>query len=154
MNNADIIDSIECLQYKPVTHLIFFRIANFLNVITSMKNLKVKKAIFLYNQEVVYSSINPSDLYVVYEFLIDSLFPKFQRRSNQTVLENDRTAGCFVTEFEDETIQKAATVFLQGDGSRDELTAYRLVVYTVLDVTLVMLLSGENNYWIFSIYLH
>lgn len=145
MHNADIIDSIECLQYKPVTHLIFFRIANLLNVVTSMKNLKIRKAIFLYNQEVVYSSINPNDLYVVNEFLIDTLFSKFLQRRNTQSLDNDRIAGCFVTEFEDAKIEDAPKIYLQADGIRGELKTYRLVVYTVLDITLVMLVEGEGR---------
>lgn len=142
VHNADIIDSIECIMYKPVTHLIFFRIANLLNFVTSMKNLKIKKAILLYAQDVVYSSINPNDLFVVNEFL-SSLFLKFFQRRNNQSFDNDRTAGCFVTEYEDETIQEAPTIHLHDDGVGGELRPYRLLVYSVLDVSLVMLIESE-----------
>lgn len=144
LHNADIIDSIDCLQFKPVTHLIFFRIVNFLNMVTSIKNLGIKKCIFLYNQEVVYSSINPMDLYVVNEYLNDALFPKFSQRRNNQSFDNDRSAGCFVFEHDYETIEDAPTVYLRQDKNQAEITAYRLVVYTVLDVSLVMFVDGES----------
>lgn len=149
LHNADIIDAIECLQYKPVTHLTFFRIANFLNVVTSMKNLKIKKCIFLYNQEVVFSSVHPMDLYVVNEYLNDSLFPKFLQHRNNLSFDNDRSAGYFATELEDESIQNAPKMFLQHDEARGELKPYRLVIYTVLDVSLVMFIEGEPQLVIF-----
>lgn len=153
LHNADIIDAIECLQYKPVTHLAFFRIVNFINMVTSIKNLKIKKCVFLYNQEVVYSSVNPVDLYTINEYLTDSLFPKFLQRRNNQNFDIDRSSGCFVTELGDETVLAAPRIFLQKDGSRGELEVYRLVIYTILDVSLVMLIEGKNLYCLFSIYI-
>lgn len=151
LHNADIVDSIECLQYKPVTHLIFFRIVNFVNMVTSIKNLKIKKCVFLYNQEVVYSSVNPMELYIVTEYLNDSLFPKFLQRRNNQALDLDRTSGgCFVTELETDTFQSAPKIFLYEQG---KLEAYRLIIYTILDVSLVMLIEGETFYQFLSLIL-
>lgn len=142
LNNADIVDAIECIQYKPVTHLIFFRIVNFLNMLMSMKNLWIKKCVFLFNQEVVYSSINPMDLFVLNEYLNESLFPKFLQRRNSPNVDSDRSVGCFVTELEIDAISNAPTVYLQRDA-RGELKAYRLLIYTILDISLVMFVDGE-----------
>lgn len=140
LHNADIIDTIECLQYKPVTHLIFFRVVNFINMVTSIKNLRIKKCIFLYNQEVIYSAISPMDLFILNEYFNASLFPKFlQRRSSQS-FDTDLSAGCFVTELETDTIQSAPKVFLY---QRHEVEVYRMVIYTILDVSLVMLVEGK-----------
>lgn len=143
LNNADIVDAIECIQYKPVTHLIFFRIVNFLNMLMSMKNLAIKKCIFLFNQEVVYSSINPMDLFIINEYLKESLFPKFLQRRNSQTVDTDRSVGCFVTEFETDSIANAPKVFLQTND-RGELKTFRLLVYTVQDISLVMLVDGEK----------
>lgn len=144
LQTADICDSIECVQYKPITHLIFFRIANFVNMMTSIKTLHIKKCMFLFNnQEVVYSSLNPSDLYVLNEFLNESLFPKFlQRRSNQT-FDTDRSAGCFIMEHENDTIQNSPKIYLRRDGTKNEFDVYRLIIYSVLDVSLAMLIEGK-----------
>lgn len=141
LHNADIIDSIECLQFKPVTHLIFFRIVNFLNMLTSIKTLSIKKCIFLFNQEVVYSSISPMDLYVMSEFLNDSLFPKFIQRRNSQSFDNDQ-AGCFMFEHESETIDAAPHVYLR-DYERGEVRSYRIVIFNVLNVCLVMFVDGK-----------
>lgn len=143
LHNADISDAIECLQYKPVTHLIFFRIVNFVNMVTSIKNLKIKKCIFLYNQEVVYSCVDPNNLYIISEHLNDSLFPKFLQRRNNQNFDIDRSSGCFVTEQEADTIQLAPLIYLHQPGNDSELEAYRLVIYNILDVSLVMLVGGN-----------
>lgn len=145
-HSADIVDSIECIQYKPVTHLIFFRIVNFLNMLMSMKNLKIKECIFLYNQEVVYSSVNPMDLYIINEHLNDSLFPKFLQRRNSQSIDVDQSAGCFVTEHETDTIQSAPKIHLYKDGARGKSKVHRLVVYTILDVSLVMFVQGKLKF--------
>jgi Intu longin-like domain 2 len=148
LQSADIVDSIECLQYKPITHLIFFRIVSFMNMVTSIKGLHIKKCIFLYNnQEVVYSSLNPSDLYVLNEFLNESLFPKYlQRRNNQNqTFDTDRNEGCFVMEHENEKIQSAPKIYLKREGTRNEFDVYRLIIYSVLDVSLAMLIEGKKT---------
>lgn len=144
LNNADIVDSIECIQYKPVTHLIFFRIVNFLNMLMSMKNLMIKKCVFLYNQEVVYSSINPMDLFIINEYLNESLFPKFLQQRNSQSVDTDQSVGCFVTELEADSTSFAPRVFLHKDA-RGELAAYRMLVYTILDVSLVMFVDGKRD---------
>lgn len=139
LHNADIIDCIESIQYKPVTHIIFFTIVNFLNLVTSMKSLKIKKTIFLYNDEVVYSSIGPKELFIVNEYLTDSLFPKFHQLRNSPSVITDRSVGCFMTELEAEV---APIVYLPDDKNKSS-KAYRLVVYTILEVSLVMFVEGE-----------
>lgn len=143
LQTADIVDSIECIQYKPITHLIFFRIVNFMNMVTSIKTLHIKKCIFLYNnQEVIYSSLSPADLYILNEFLNESLFPKFIQRRNNQSFDADRSAGCFVMEHETDTIKSSPKIYLHRDGTRNEFDVYRLIIYSVLDVSLVMLIAG------------
>ena len=146
VQTADIVDSIECVQYKPITHLIFFRIVNFMNTFTSIKTLHIKKCIFYFNnQEVVYSSLNPSDLYVLNEFLSETLFPKFLQRRNSQTFEGDRSAGCFVMEHESETLDNAPRIHLRRDGTKNEFDVFRLIIYSILDVSLVMLIDGESS---------
>lgn len=143
LHNADISDAIECLQYKPVTHLIFFRIVNLMNMVTSIKNLKIKKCIFLHNQEVVYSCVDPDNLYIISEYLNDSLFPKFLQRRNNQNFDIDRSSGCFVTEQEADAIQLAPKIYLHQHGTDGELEVFRLIIYSILDVSIVMLVEGR-----------
>jgi hypothetical protein len=143
LKNCDILDLIQCIQYKAVSHLTFFKIVNLINMLISIKNLKIKKCIFLYNQEVVYSSISPDDLFIINEYMMESLFPKYFRlRSNQG-LDSDRSVGGFVTESETDTPQNAPKVYLYADGKgRFECETFRMVIYNIMDISLVMLVEG------------
>lgn len=141
VHSADLVDMIQCIQYKPITHLIFFRIVNFMNLISSIKSLYIKKCIFIYNiHEIIYSSLSPADLCVVNEYLNDILLPKFLQRRNSQSVDSDRSAGCFITEQEGEKLKDSPRIYLEEKG---QLEPYRLVVYNVLDLTFVMLLDGE-----------
>jgi hypothetical protein len=152
--NADILDAIQSLQYKAVAHLTFFRIINFINMLISIKNLRIKKCIFLFNQEVVYSSVNPLELFMINEYMTESLFPKyFQLRNNQTY-DIDRSVGGFVTEHENETLQNTAPrIYLYGDTNRNgECEAFRLAIYNIMDVSLVMLVEGNSDNNIYNLF--
>lgn len=146
LKTCDILDVIQCVQYKPVTHGTFFRIVNFLNMLVSMKNLRIKKCIFLYNQEIVYSSIDPTDLYIINEYMMESLFPKYFRLRNNQGLDIDRSVGGFVTENETDMPQNSPKVFLYGDRSRKfECETYRMAIYNIIDVSLVMLIEDVDE---------
>lgn len=144
--NADILDAIQCLQYKAVPHTTFFRIVNFINMLTSIKNLRIKKCIFLFNQEVIYSSINPVDLFVINEYMAECLFPKyFQLRNNQSY-NIDQNVGGFVTENENESLLNSQRIYLYDDGNRREkCETYRMVIYNIMDVSLVMLVEDVED---------
>lgn len=107
-----------------------------------MKNLGIRKCVFLYNREVVSSSnLHPMDLYVLNEYLNDSLYPKFiQRRNSQSF--DDRSAGCFIFEQETEKLDNAPRVYLRNNS---DMKAYRLVMYQQLDVSLVMFVDGKES---------
>jgi Intu longin-like domain 2/Intu longin-like domain 3 len=142
LQNADLHDAIQCLQYKAVTHTTFFRIVNFINMLTSIKSLKIRKCIFLYYQEVVYSSINPMDLFIINEYMTEYLFPKyFQLRNNQSY-DIDQNVGGFVTENESESLANAPKIHLYGEG---KFEIFRLVIYKIMDVSLVMLVDDVED---------
>lgn len=145
LKNCDIFDAIQSVQYKAVTHQTFFRINNFVNMLLSMKNLRIKQCVFLYNQEVVYSSIAPMDLFIINEYMTESLFPKYFRlRSNQG-LDVDRSVGGFVTENENGTPQEAPRVYLYSDGkSNFECETYRMAIYNIMDISIVMFIEGNS----------
>jgi hypothetical protein len=146
LQNADILDAIQSLQYKAVAHTTFFKIVNFINLLISMKSLKIKKCIFLYNQEIVYSSINPLDLFVINEYMTESLFPKFFQLRNNQAFEVDQSVGKFVTENESECLQNAPKVYLYGEGaSKGEWETYRMAIYSIMNVSLVMLVDGKDD---------
>ena len=142
LQNADLLDAIQCLQYKPVPHTSFFRIVNFINMLTSIKTLKIKKCIFLFNQEIVYSSINPLDLFSINEYLTEYLFPKYFHLRNNQSYDIDQKVGGFITENENESLENAPKIYLYCDG---EFETYRLTVYNIMDVSLVMLVEDSED---------
>lgn len=142
LQNADLLDAIQCLQYKAVPHTTFFRIVNFINMLTSMNTLRIKKCIFLFNQEVVYSSINPLDLFIINEYMTEYLFPRyFQLRNNQSY-DIDQNVGGFVTENENESLLNAPKIYLYGDGKHE---TYRMAIYNIMDVSFVMLVEDIED---------
>lgn len=146
LQNADILDAIQSLQYKAVPHTTFFRIVNFINMLTSIKNLRIKKCIFLFNQEVVYSSINPMDLFIINEYMTEYLFPKFFQLRNNQSYDIDQNVGCFVTENDRESLTNSPKIYLYGDGSRGgECETYRMAIYNIMDVSLVMLVEDVEE---------
>lgn len=145
LQNADLLDGIQCLQYKAVPHTTFFRIVNFINMLTSMNTLRIKKCIFLFNQEVVYSAINPIDLFLLNEYMTEYLFPKyFQLRNNQSY-DIDQNVGGFVTENEVECFANAPKIYLYGEGDKREYEQYRMAIYNIMDVSLVMLVEDVDG---------
>lgn len=143
LQNADVLDAIQCLQYKAVPHTTFFRIVNFINMLTSMKTLGIKKCIFLFNQEVVYSSINPLDLFIINEYMTDYLFPKFVQLRNNQSYDIDQNVGGFVTENDNESLANAPKIFLYGEGKDSE--SFRMAIYNIMDVSLVMLVEDVDD---------
>lgn len=108
-----------------------------------MKNLGIRKCVFLFNREVVSSSnLHPMDLYVLNEYLNDSLFPKLTQRRNAQSF-HDR-AGCFLFEQDSETIETAPRVYLRNNNDVT-MKAYRMVTFQQLDVSLVMFVDGEKQ---------
>ncbi|KAG5673577.1 hypothetical protein PVAND_003613 [Polypedilum vanderplanki] len=153
LQNADILDAIQCLQYKSIFYKTFFKIVNFINILISIKNLKIKKCIFLYNQEIVYSSVNPRDLFLINEYMTELLFPKFfqsmQRNSNQGGSEIETEIdGKFVTgNVSDESLHNdAPKLHLYSEGANNgECETYRMAIYNILNVSLVMLVEDDDE---------
>jgi Intu longin-like domain 2 len=145
IQNTDILDAIQCLQYKAVTHLVFFRIVNFINMLTSIKMLKIKKCIFMFNQEIIYSSVNPMDSFLINEYLSVILFPKFFQLQSQQNYDLDKN-GSFVKEQDDKTLENAPRVYLYNEDKHGECETYRMVVYNIVDVSLVMFVEGNLQF--------
>lgn len=113
-----------------------------MNLISAIKSLCIKKCIFIHNiNDIIYSSLSPTDLCIVSEYLNEILFPKFLQRRNSQSVDSDRSDGSFINEHEEENLQDSPKIFLESQ--RGVLEQYRLVVYNVLDLTFVMLVDGE-----------
>lgn len=114
----------------------------------------IKHCIFLFNEQLVWSEINPTDLYSIYEYLIGSLFPKItqntlggvslSRQSSIVSLSSVDTShyGSFVTgpdKFPNTFTVPKVNIFNDGKS-----VTYKLVIYQALSATLCMFLEGNN----------
>lgn len=138
LNNGDITDILQSIQYRPVTNIIYFRIVNFINTITSIPVLKVKKNIFLFNYQIIYSELtNSHELFALYEYMNISVFPKFDKENrSQESLENDKSTGFFITESE--FISPKIYIYNQH---KEIIECFFIIVYSIQDCLLMMLLS-------------
>lgn len=135
LNNGDITDILQSIQYRPVTNLIFFRVVNFINTITSIPVLKIKKNILLFNYQIIYSELtNSHELFTLYEYLISSVLPKFDNENRSR--ESDKNTGYFINESE--FISPKVYIYNQD---KEIIECFLIVVYAIQDCFLIMFLS-------------
>lgn len=153
LKNSDILDVFSSIQYLPLNQLLFLRVFNFINMIESTFP-SIKNSIFLYNEQVVWSGINASNLFSIYEYLIGTLFPK----TSQTELQGGSIPksysmstshyGSFVTGPEIyENCIKVPKVYIYNE---DRHQTYYLVVYRALSATLCLFVEDKepiNDDW-------
>lgn len=136
LNNRDITDILQSIQFQPVTNLIFFRIVNFINTITSIPVLKIKKNIFLHNCQIIYSDLAVShELFALYEYLVSSVLQKFDKQNcDQKTRELDTGYIIAASEF----ISPKIYIY---NLKKEIIECFSIVVYSIQDCSLVMLLS-------------
>ncbi|XP_058833549.1 vacuolar fusion protein CCZ1 homolog [Topomyia yanbarensis] len=73
LKDCDVLDALGSVQYLPLNQLLFLRVQNFINMIEATFE-PIKQCIFLYDEHIIWSGINPTDLYTIYEYLNGSMF--------------------------------------------------------------------------------
>ncbi|XP_024941079.1 vacuolar fusion protein CCZ1 homolog isoform X2 [Cephus cinctus] len=76
LNNSDILDVFQGLQFLPLDKTTFLRVQCFMNLVEAMFS-QVKYTAFLYNDQLVWSGLDPEDMQVVYNYLISTLLPAY-----------------------------------------------------------------------------
>lgn len=89
LKDCDVLDAFGSVQYLPLNQLLFLRVQNFINMIEATFE-PIRQCIFLYEDQIVWSGINPNDLYTIYEYLNG---PMFQMTSGQ-----DRSRKVYIEE--------------------------------------------------------
>lgn len=109
----------------------------------------IKHCIFLYNDQLVWSEINPTDLYSIYEYLVGILFPtviESEVSNGGTVLRNafgldSSPHGAFVT-GPATTHPVAPNVYIFNN---ETCVKYQLIVYRAERSTLCMFIEGKRS---------
>lgn len=152
LNHSDILDVFQGIQFLPLDKQTFLRVQCFVNLIEAMF-AQVKYTAFLYNDQLVWSGLEPEDMQVVYRYLVTSLLPAHLETELQggsmprhpTSPFSSSHYGRFVTgptNLQDPSgnIGKVPKVYINNDVSPE---LYHLVVYRALSATVCMFIEGS-----------
>ncbi|KAJ4444927.1 hypothetical protein ANN_06726 [Periplaneta americana] len=151
LNHSDILDVFQGIQFLPLDKQTFLRVQCFVNLIEAMF-AQVKYTAFLYNDQLVWSGLEPEDMQVVYRYLVTSLLPAHLETELQggsmprhpTSPFSSTHYGRFVTgpaNLQDTSghIGKVPKVYINNDLAPE---LYHLVVYRSLSATVCMFIEG------------
>ncbi|XP_012273187.1 vacuolar fusion protein CCZ1 homolog [Orussus abietinus] len=74
LNNSNIVDIFQGLLFLPLDKTTLLRVQCFMNLIEAMFS-QVKYTAFVYNDQLVWSGLEPEDMQVVYHYLVTRLLP-------------------------------------------------------------------------------
>ncbi|XP_076756382.1 vacuolar fusion protein CCZ1 [Xylocopa sonorina] len=153
LNNSDILDVFQGLQFLPLDKVTFLRVQCFMNLIEAMFS-QVKYTAFLYNDQVVWSGLEPEDMQVVYNYLVSTLLPAHLEKElhggsmprNSPSPFTTTHYGKFVTGpssiNEPSLIGKSPKVFI--NYSTKPVSLY-LVVYRALSATICLFVDSKTS---------
>ncbi|GFT12103.1 vacuolar fusion protein CCZ1 homolog [Nephila pilipes] len=151
-SDADLLDIFQGIHFLPLERYSFLKILCFINQVEE-KFRCVKYSIFLYNDQLVWSGLEPEDTQVVYQYLSLELIPFFiESELKGGVFSPSRTSpfgsgthfGKFMTgpkSLEDQVgLQKLPKIFLSNGKSCCYLIAYR-----ALNATICLLVEDSHQ---------
>lgn len=153
LNNSDILDVFQGLQFLPLDKITFLQVQCFMNLVEAMFS-QVKYTAFLYNDQVVWSGLEPEDMQVVYNYLVSTLLPAHLEKElhggsmprNSPSPFTSSHYGKFITGpssiNEQSIIGKSPKVFI--NYSTKPVSLY-LVVYRSLSATICLFVDSKTN---------
>ncbi|XP_035723907.1 vacuolar fusion protein CCZ1 homolog isoform X1 [Vespa mandarinia] len=153
LNNSDILDVFQGLQFLPLDKITFLQVQCFMNLVEAMFS-QVKYTAFLYNDQVVWSGLEPEDMQVVYNYLVSTLLPAHLEKElhggsmprNSPSPFTSSHYGKFIigpsSINEPSLIGKSPTVFI--NYSTKPVSLY-LVVYRALSATICLFVDSKTN---------
>lgn len=153
LNNSDILDVFQGLQFLPLDKTTFLRVQCFMNLVEAMFS-QVKYTAFLYNDQVVWSGLEPEDMQVIYNYLVSTLLPAHLEKElhggsmprNSSSPFTSSHYGKFVTGpfsvNEASTFGKCPRVFINYSTNPISLD---LVVYRALSATICLFVDNKTS---------
>nr|CAD7396426.1 unnamed protein product [Timema cristinae] len=152
LNHCDILDVFQGIQFLPLDKQTFLRVHCFVNFVEAMF-VQVKHTAFLYNDQLVWSGLEPEDMQVVYRYLVTSLLPAHMETELQggsmprhsTSPFSSTHYGRFVTgplNLQDScgSTGKVPKVHINNLTCPE---SYHLIVYRALSATLCLFVDGS-----------
>ncbi|PIK49179.1 putative vacuolar fusion protein CCZ1-like [Apostichopus japonicus] len=145
LNQSDILDIQNGIQFLPLDKNTYLRIQCFINLIEASFT-QIKYTAFLYNDQLVWSGLEQDDMRTLYKYLTTSLFP--------TLLDTEESAakgpqgsahfGKFVKgpkNFGDVNASiQLPNIYIHSESKTDVL---HLVVYRALSATVCLMVDGS-----------
>ncbi|XP_015111487.1 vacuolar fusion protein CCZ1 homolog [Diachasma alloeum] len=153
LNHRDILDIFQGLQFLPLDKGTFLRVQCFMNLIEATFP-HVKYTAFLYNDQLVWSGLEPEDMQVVYNYLVSTLLPAHMEKElhggsmprNSASPFTSSHYGKFVTGAssmnESIGIAKSPIVFINYSTTP---TSLYLVVYSALSATICLFIDSSTG---------
>ncbi|OXU28858.1 hypothetical protein TSAR_009151 [Trichomalopsis sarcophagae] len=150
LNNGDILDIFQGLQFLPLDKVTFLRVQCFMNLVESTFP-QVKYTAFLYNDQLVWSGLEPEDMQVVYNYLVSTLLPAHLEKEldGGSIPRNSPSPfttshyGKFVTgPSSANDVKKLPKVFINYSSKP---TALYLIVYRALSATVCLFVDNTNS---------
>ncbi|XP_015173320.1 PREDICTED: vacuolar fusion protein CCZ1 homolog [Polistes dominula] len=153
LNNSDILDVFQGLQFLPLDKITFLQVQCFMNLIEAMFS-QVKYTAFLYNDQVVWSGLEPEDMQVVYNYLVSTLLPAHLEKELHGGSMSRNSPSPFTSSHygkfiigpssinEPSLVGKSPTVFI--NYSSKPVSLY-LVVYRALSATICLFVDSKTN---------
>ena len=147
-SHFDILDIYHGVVFLPVDQSIFLRVQSFLNLIeTSFPS--IVHSCFLYNDQLLWTSLEQSDIRILFKYLTTSLFPATSDSDSEAKLINSQSSanpGRFLTasiesiEGLKPPAKRAPRLFISING---ELKDYYLIVYKSVNAVVCLLVNTQ-----------
>ncbi|XP_075220810.1 vacuolar fusion protein CCZ1 isoform X2 [Lycorma delicatula] len=150
LEHCDILDVFQGVQFLPLDKNTFLHVQCFVNQVESTFSANVEFSIFLYNEQLIWSGLEPEDLQVVFRYLVNSLIPSYiENQTSKTVSHSvsSRSFSRFITGPKDlndihcSIIKKVPTVYLNRSNTTPDV--YQMVVYRVNNATICLFVKNS-----------
>ena len=144
----DILDIYHGLTFLPVDQSVFLRVQCFCNLVETTFPC-ISHSCFLYNDQLLWTTIEQEDMRILFKYLTTSLFPATMESevdAKVSMQSNTPNAGKFLTASVDQTDQLTSTakrsprLFIWTNG---ELKEYYLIVFKAMNAVVCMLASTD-----------
>ncbi|XP_060526043.1 vacuolar fusion protein CCZ1 homolog isoform X2 [Cylas formicarius] len=151
LSNCDILDLLLGIQYMPLDKQTFLNVQCFISMLECKFDF-IERCLFLYNEHVIWNGLEPTDLQIIYQYLIRTLLPanvetELKGGSVPRNLPSPFAAsqnGRFITGptnlKQAKVVGKVPKVHLFSVGTAKE---YHLIIYRSLSATVCLFVKGE-----------
>ncbi|KAL7294576.1 hypothetical protein TKK_0012036 [Trichogramma kaykai] len=155
LNNCDIVDVFQGLQFLPLDKVTFLRVQCFMNLLESTFP-QIQYTAFLYNDQLVWSGLEPESMQVVYSYLVNTLLPDYLEKELEGGLMPNHSISPFTTSHYGKFItgpssvndvKKLPKVFIYHSIKPTQLY---LIVYRTLSATVCLFVNNKINSLFYS----